>query len=263
MQKTIISPIKWVGKYFFVIANILLICIYLAEFQIAPFVFVLSDNAFSFGLILLAIYSAATAILTFIKPQACSKIFLSVAAIFFWVLIVFYAGYHKPGLVSSAKCNGTTYYITIHPNSPITVDWYHYRLTKQDGFFKYNSSFYAMAATDLYKIICDQKSNQVMIFELPNHIDYTEGAEMHYYDTGYEKVSINDKTYELAWYDANEIRRYVIVECANEAVESCQLIPVEHFTPVAQDEKGHFVVDQSTNELHIQLDGKIYSIPIQ
>jgi len=254
----IISAIRWVGNNFFVVTLGILIFIYLWGFQIAPFVFVFSDTAFVFGIILLAIYGAIVMFLKFTKNQTCSRIFLTFVTIFFFCLIVPYVYYFKPSLTSSAKCNGTTYYLTIHPNSPITVDWYHYRLTKWDGLFKYDSTLFGLAASYSYEMTCDEKENQVRIFDSLNSLYYTDGTESRYYDSGYHQVSINDKTYELASYDVDGIRRYIVVECADETADSCQLNPVDHSSPSVQDEMGSVIADVNTNELYILFDGKVY-----
>lgn len=260
MQKTINSLIKWLVKHLFLIANIALICIYLAEFQIASFVFVLSDQAFYFGFILLAIYSCTSIILAFIRPRACSIIFLVATTLFFWVLIIFYTGYHRPYLVSSVKCNGITYYLTIHPNSPITIDWYHYRLTKWDGLSNYDSTFFGLSAEYLHKITCDKEANQIRVFGFGNTLYYTEKVEGQYDGQFYDwqfGTTINNYNYDLESYEVNGLQKYIMLVCSDDTVESCQIIPIDHSTSSAQKEKGSVIADTSTNDIYILFDGKI------
>ena len=258
MQKNINSLIKWLGKYFFVTTIGVFFYIYIKGFQIAPFRFVSSDPALSHGAILLAIYSLIVIFLTITNNRTCSTTFLVFAAILFFCFLSLYVNYFKPNVVSHTTCNGTTYYLTLHPNSPTTVDWYHYRLTKWRGLSEYDSDFFAFSATYLNKIVCDEKTKQVRTFNTSGHLYHADDGEQGFYYDWNFSTTVNNLKYDLYSYDKNHIRRYVFTVCSPEKVDSCQIIPVDHSSPEDQDEKGSVIADMVTNDVYFLFDGKIF-----
>ena len=192
----IFGAIHWAIPKIFLITLVVLVVFYLRWFQLTPFAF-LDNPEFGYivGFILLLIYGL------FVKAWLASKnIFWK--SLFFVVSILLlginslYLEIHIPRLSTTAKCNGTRYYISDY--APLGDEQYLFaQISGWKGIF-YESTFGIYMSVGSYKIVCDEEKKETHFVEkFSRLLVYTDSENPRAY-VQYVRARLRDHLYFLS-----------------------------------------------------------------
>ncbi len=248
---------QWIIRNFLPISLIIFIVIYLRWFRLTPLEFghYNDPNAgYIAGLILLGLYSVLTILFRISKDHVIIRVLLFIPTIFLLFLNIAFLFWFSPRMITTAKCNGFTYYIST--GSPLSdPQWSYFQFTKWRGVF-YDSHFFGYSGYK-YEIICDEEKKEANVV-FGDILDSTDGKHPRSYI--HMSVKLNNQLYVLSetWdipeycgkdeYRDCDIYRYTLYECKS-GYTSCDALPIQY--TIYDSEFFYLEVDEITGEINL------------
>ncbi|MGB8980872.1 MAG: hypothetical protein WCC12_03270 [Anaerolineales bacterium] len=250
------DTVKWIFRYFFVIAAVVFILIYLRWFQLTPFVvpnYGGINGEYIAGLILLVILVFFATISRLVINRKFWHIFLSVTTAIPFALNLVFVYMYMPRVEDSARYNGITYYVT--RNYLAFEDRSNSQLTKWTGFLNYER-IYLGRPQFRKKIIYDETTNKVIIIVPDDLLVYIDGEPPERYDI---YIEIDDHLYypayrwipDPAYPYLSKGYRWWVYQCKLDN-SSCKPLPFEYEGDYAFETS--IEKNDATNEISVYFD---------
>ncbi len=246
-------------RVFFAITIDVFIILYLQWFRLTPLMLNGhndSDGAYVLGIILFAIYIVSGILVNLTRRKLLAIVLFIPYLFVLWINFLHVRAYF-PSLENDVVCNGSSYYITWgHPFGD--YQWTNYTMTKWDGIFSYETSFFGYTpSAGPFKIICDEKKNEANFVKTKNDVlVYTDGENPRSYDE-YTGIRVNDRQYFLEWQCNDWVpstcgsETYTLYQC-NSDFKLCDPLPLRYTTD--NTETFVFEANTLTNEINLYDD---------